>query len=476
MADYYDPAELLNAVPIGAEAARYKGGAELSEDDAVLALLVRFGFVARSDESASDQLRDNDRYVLNLGGDRKLAKELAFWNFDSMQAAGIAGSLPERDTPVLETVIRTIIKALPPEYRNQEFLARVDVRPWITELVGKNMQSRRNRRFGPDSDVGTGDLFRQDMADAFNDQFARLAKEAALQPLVGTPAYDQTDKQVTSQLDSSTSSAGVVPQPTGTGTSIVDEFASSGDAEGFSEQDLRTLFTRRQETDIMSLEAIMSEYGGTYTMPAEPTLGLANIGLEPAISVEEDRGVVLGQPVGARVNFRAAADYLYSGKVTPTEVTNLQRKMVAAGLFDSPQMADGYAAGDVFDMNTNTAWRTLLAQAFTRNKTVQDTLSEMTKERQQRLPSLRENVNKRVFNLAAQDLIGRDLTDAEQAGLTNYLRGLREQQGLASMGASVETGYGEQEVSTYLAKEFDTEIDQVSGVSGTLNALRALRG
>lgn len=362
----------------------------------------------------------------------------------------------------MRDTFKFIVNALPEDLREKAILNDIDLRPWLQALQDRTFKSGRRTVTAPTSKL---------------QELVVQIPEAAREQLLADYKLAYPDMNVNiraaevNKLLAPGSKVGLISKIAGPEAAIP-ESDMAGRAAGATDTDptisvdeLRKAFIRTYSSDILDLEALGYEMDATGTVE------------DITIDVIEPTGTYLrpgagGAPTNERMNVRAAVDYLYSGQVTPKEVTALQRRMVAAGFFDGFQ--DGYVPGDAFDDNTNKAWRNLLAQAFTRKMSVDDILRDNTQQRRQRLPDLTKNINRSVFNATAQNIIGRNLTDMEQEGLVTYIQNLQQEQGLR--GADPTIGYTEADVTTFMTEEFENEMNRTGAVAGTDTFFKAMRG
>ena len=119
--------------------------------------------------------------------------------------------------------------------------------------------------------------------------------------------------------------------------------------------------------------------------------------------------------------------------MTPKEITNLQRKMAAAGYFDRTTSGSTWVEGEWNDPATTEAWRLLVTDAVVENKSVPTMLSERNRDYRDKIGQARlknlvqtdPNYEAQIANEWARQRVGRDLTQEELAGLHQHLEELK---------------------------------------------------
>lgn len=445
MATAWTPSDLLDAIPINSTLVANAGTDILSKDDAVLTLLGRFGVTGDKLNSLDfSVVPDERRYAM----DGKAEKLLG--------------------------IIDTIVEALPEELRTSAVLSNVDLRPWLRELAGKPIEYRRVLDWAPDSrrTDEDGSQYTADDAEAFSALFSQQAQSRLAE--YGQTTETDVTGAVRSVTDYNDAEAGVVATPDMVagqpGNQFLDIANANFDSQGMSEEELRIAFTQSMDTDIFGLAGMVGE--------ADNTLGMIEVGQSPFASLPSTQAPA--NPAAYRIpgaasrsafyNWRALGDYLIKGQVTPTEIRTLQRKMVAAGLFD--QMPDGFEPGDAVDRNTNMAWRALLAEAYRRKMSIHATMNQLAAERRRNIPSLQDPMAKSAMNYVVQNIIGRNLTDDEMTELRTYLIGIRDREGMAAAGIQREVGFTEAGVTQFVQTELGQEVQDVQR-AGALDNYKA---
>lgn len=466
MAEVFTPDALAKAVPLATDLRNASDGTTLSEDEAVLELLRRFGYAG-----TVDTLNDWQSYKLSDAQGNQLDDEMVRvpWNYPAMRgfpASPIAGEIP-----VLHAMMRMIVRALPADMRNAGVLSVMDVRPFLDAMRSKTIDGRAEIGFFPDADIKI--VVSPEMVNTYQVLFTDRSRQNLMS--AGDGQYETRTAAADQMLTYQQGQAGATPtpglQPSDPG--YVSPSSLGSTEPTIDEEEIRRIFIESGSTDILYLTELLEATGQEGLNPSvvlqDPMLGQL-----PADAVRMQGPSLTGTPLqGTRLNYRAAAQYLYNGKATPSQVLRLQQKMAAAGLFDSAE--GGYVAGDAFDQNTNMAWRNLLGQSWQRQMTIDQTLTQLAAERRAKLPNLGQKVNRMVFDAAARNIIGRGLSDEEENELVAFLTGLREREGLASMGADLQTGYGEQEVSRFIANKYSDEAQGLAEVAGQDAVSEALK-
>jgi hypothetical protein len=449
MATTWTPSDLIAAIPVNSALVAQAGDNVLSKDDAVLALLRRFG-ITGEDVGSLDFSTVPENYRYAFGKAEKLLG-----------------------------LVDTIVEALPENLRTATVLDSVDVRPWLAELVGKPIEYRKVLAWSPDSrrTDTEGKFYTADDAEAFTAMFANAAQQRLLE--YGDATQTDTSGAAATVGEYDQTQAGTVLTPESVATSQTqstnqfnDIVSSNLMQDGLTEEQLRIAFTQTMANDIYELEGLVGE--------ADNTVGMIEVGQSPFRSLSPAQPAASEQHYRipgmadrlAKYNWRALGDYLIQGQVTPSEIRILQRKMVAAGLFD--QMPDGYEPGDAVDRNTNMAWRALLAETYRRKMPLDATLKELANERRRNLPQLRDPMARSAMNMLASNIIGRGLNDSEADELRTYLIQMRDREGLAAIGADPAVGFSQAGVEQYVAREFAQEAEAIESVNSMQVGLRAL--
>lgn len=131
----------------------------------------------------------------------------------------------------------------------------------------------------------------------------------------------------------------------------------------------------------------------------------------------------LAGSAGQQLSYRDAADFLFSGNVSPAMMRTLQKRLAAAGYLDG-EMAN-FESGDVTDAYSNQAWRMLLGDARVEGKDPEQILREKTAARQSAVDFTDPKLEFRLQNFAQQN-IGRGLSQDEVVQFTEYLKQLQQ--------------------------------------------------
>lgn len=425
---------------------------------------------------ATDNALSIDEVVENL---RFRFTDSAF--SDDMSFKAIFSDIGNRKISYLDVVLENIARALPEGARNLNVLQRIDIRPYLDAMEGRDLEYNVDVRWSPDRTIRVSEFgtFEQPQIKKLRDAF-----EQKMRNVIAGATNASTAEQVANinaNLGYTPGIAGATPDanlsapdgsaaPTEASQEWTDIVGSIAGQDGVSEEELRIAFTQSMDTDIFGLAGLVGE--------ADNTIGMIEVDRSPFASLATTQ--LPANPQAYRIpgamnrpamyNWRALGDYLIKGQVTPTEIRNLQRKMVAAGLFD--QMPDGYEPGDAVDRNTNMAWRGLLAEAYRRKTGIHQTLNELAVERRRNIPTLREPMAKSAMNYVVQNIIGRNLTDSEMTELQSYLIEIRDREGLAAAGIEPAMGFTEAGVSEFVETELGGEVRDVQR-AGALDNYKA---
>lgn len=432
MSEVLTPEELGRLVTVPSNLLGLPDGTSLDEDLAVQTILSRFGYpldIALKESGSYEKL-------LDVNG-REVESDILFERY--------AGG----KVPIMESLARTIVKSLPSEALTDTVLLNLDLSPYLEAMKGRSI-SVKVRKTGPDFSIPV--QIGEERADELSRVYTQLNTAR-------TNAETATSEG--QQLDGATTQS----------TNGFEQIANMGMMEeGLTEDQVRIIFTQSMSDDIYDIVSIVGEADNTRGMIAvgeSPFAALAPIPVQPTEQHYRRAGL---SGTGAMYNWRALGDYLIKGQVTPSEIRILQRKMVAAGLFD--QMPDGFEPGDAVDRNTNTAWRALLAETYRRKVPLDVALKQLTNERRRNLPQLRDPMAKSAMNYVVQNIIGRNLTDSEMTELQSYLIEIRDREGLAAAGIEPEMGFTEVGVSQFVQTELSGEVRDVQR-AGALDNYKA---
>lgn len=445
------PEELANAVTLSSDLAAFATDNALSVDEVVENLRFRFTDAALS---------------------------------DGMSFEATFGDIRNRKISYLDVVLQNIARALPEGARNVNVLSRIDIRPYLDAMEGRDLEYDIDVRWSPDRTIRVSEFgtFDEPQIKKLRDAF-----EQKMRNVIASATNASTAEQVANinaNLGYTPGTAGATPDadlavsdgstaPTEASQDWQNIVGSIDGQDGVSEEELRIAFTQTMDTDIFGLAGLVGE--------ADNTLGMIEVGQSPFASLPSTQAPA--NPAAYRIpgaasrsafyNWRALGDYLIKGQVTPTEIRTLQRKMVAAGLFD--QMPDGFEPGDAVDRNTNLAWRALLAEAYRRKMPIHTTMNQLATERRRNIPSLQDPMAKSAMNYVVQNIIGRNLTDDEMTELRSYLIQIRDREGMAAAGIQQEVGFTEAGVSQFVETELGQEVQDVER-AGSLDAYKAAMG
>lgn len=333
-------------------------------------------------------------------------------------------------------VAQFIFKALPESLRSAEALAALDLRPYLTQLIGKPLLRVRHT---------DGYEVKEKIVFDFQRNATQLDKtigDTIRSGLPSTMTEDQKNVYVQQAIKFDATRAGMNP--------AINPTVAEGKAKGgfdatkvntvadiqasFPIDELRAMVATGQmkyEDLIQQENAAKDQLGGGYfpisvdgpdatqhvrtSSPTSPTPGTDTNPLRP------------GRTVGAM----EALNMLTT--MTPKEITNLQRKMAAAGYFDRTTSGSTWVEGEWNDPATTEAWRLLVTDAVVENKSVPTMLSERNRDYRDKIGQARlknlvqtdPNYEAQIANEWARQRVGRDLTQEELAGLHQHLEELK---------------------------------------------------
>jgi len=387
---------------------------------------------------------------------KKEAVDLLKQRFDAPKVP----SWVRKSTTSMTMMYEAMYEALPEEMRTKEVMTNIDIRPYLDAVNGKDIYVG-----------GTGNLQMRQPVDvsfeleALNKQL-RDAFDASL-PTSMSPGQRQTelDKLLTYEPGV----AGVDPRNSQAGQSVMSGAGISGDfdptaatggtANLFPVDEMRAMV----QAGNMTIEGVGQDEQD------------AGMGAMLPIDVHSRGGGEgrTGYPSPTK-SMSATEAMSFLATLKPSELTNLQKRMAAAGYYDRIG-AGTYIEGEFSDANTLAAWKQVLTDAVAKNRSVPQLIEDgMAGYREQvrsaRLKDLQQmdpNFARFAANDYARSVIGRDLTSEEEVGLRGYLAGLRRERagyigGTSNFGvdgplANGDQGYTESDVYAYVAKETSTE-------------------
>jgi hypothetical protein len=443
----FDPKNLFDNFTFSTDLESQAGGVEMTESESVKLLLARFGI---EDVDNLDQLKLNNALPYDLV---RIADSGRRWSSSTPSDLG--------ELSVIEVLMKTVVEALPPQLRTAEVLTGMDLRPVLHSLKGKTLKAG-NTEYTVDTRV----------ANAYIVKLNEDTKSALLASSVGTDTYEDRERQVDGLLKgyATTNVIGSVPSalPESTTTSggLNDALSTGMDVGGQSLDELLKAFQLNNADDILYLQTLGYDMSpqAEANRPADQRIML-DIG---TVAGDKPTYYRPGAPQGEIVGPRKAAELLYSGKVTPNQISQLQRRLAAAGYFD--KTSEAFVPGDAFDRVTNTAWLALLGDSYRMQQSVDQILASRTKTRREQMPNLASNNYRNMMNQSAVQVIGRQLTDDEHSQLVSFLENLQGEKGVP-----IETGLIDTDVQEYFADEFAPEMEQYGLMTGSNTFLTALK-
>lgn len=376
--DYIDAQELAQLVTIDESfLAQFQGGQAISRDDAIQAFEKRAG---------------------------KWHREEALVNGATAQVTNLGSG----------DVFGLIYDSLPEQYRTTEIIAALDVRPYLAQLDGRKIHFEANGGLRQwDVTISTS----KQLKDVQNGIASRLPIDPSL-PV----EQQQAMRDRLLQYDATTAGSNPESNIPAMQAAANGQIGSGFDATTFVDE--QTLFpvaelremVRTGEVSIAQLEQYerqQIEAGVSGTFPIDVTAPWSK-----------------GDYSVDYMGVREAMAYLST--LSEQEVTNLQRKLGAAGYFDRTGLGASYVEGDSMDKVTLEAWKLALGDAVAANKSVPAVIMDgmqnyRTKIREARMRDL-EKVDPRYSATLASDyamsVVGRGLSTEEQAALNSYLTDL----------------------------------------------------
>lgn len=227
------------------------------------------------------------------------------------------------------------------------------------------------------------------------------------------------------------------------------------DRSRISSDDLRKAFIHSYSTDVLDIVQLENQYVQSGLIVTPTQIQMRTIDPRAGQSY-----------VGARVNLSVpqASNYLIDASHRPSEITQMQKNLAAAGYFDTS--TTGYVAGDAYDPETLKAWNAMLADSVKMNLPIDQLLREKTISRNQNFDAGATLTAASTFNQIGQQLLGRDLSAEEQANVFEYIKNLRDTKGLQTTdAATLKSGIDLQAAQDYIVSTTGNEQDMLSNQS-----------
>ncbi len=228
---------------------------------------------------------------------------------------------------------------------------------------------------------------------------------------------------------------------------------------------LRSAFIQSYSTDVMDVIQLEQSY-------TEQGMTIAPTSLQ--MNTISARG---GQSsVGAKVRYSIpeAANYLLDQSHKPSSILQAQKNLAAAGYFDMSEM--GYTPGDALDPETVKAWRAMLADSVKTGLPVDQLLRDKTFARSRNFDPGSRLAASRGFNEISQQLLGRNLSSTEIAGVLEYVKSIANTQGLQSNDIqTLQSGIDMNVAQEYIVSTTAGEQDQI-GQQSQINEYRKVFG
>jgi len=351
----------------------------------------------------------------------------------NVRIADVAGEATGDTRTSFKAITDYVLLSLPEAAWTNDMLSQLDLRPYLANL---QKWGEAVAQVDPDSRVHDNEK-----ADAFASAAAAglTAQQKIIDQLVGE--HPDTDPNRGAQYEYSNTEAGPSPEAqTAAYDAAVGVATQNGQAapnfsqwaQGksdtleaitISEQEVRDAFALTYSSDALKAMEVGSNLAQGGAQVEMPTVDLVGSG---APSLPGDPGYnESGRMPANRLSINKAAGWLMSMNVTPASVKAMQDKLVQAGYMDGMQGRVNY--GDGWDPLTNAAWSAALADSIKRNVPLPQLLASKTQERRSRLPDISAFKEGASFDLIAQNLLGRNLSDAEKMDMVRYLEGLRDQ-------------------------------------------------
>jgi hypothetical protein len=475
------------------------GETPLSEQDAAELLWKRFGGRFGRDTTTGEDIR------AGLG-----APYFAIFDQDRLRGRVTDQGKQAAAHDLMLRIVRTI----PEQYRTQSVLGNVDIRPILSEVILTEQQAARTRAvhyvngvpFTPDERVIAGEmLVTQNKAIADQAITAAAAMEQsgafdnAPDPLV---ARQQWIEQMVNGWRNANGALGPTPQvvveaETATdpatqqaaqaqlagGTAYEKLLAAGGLIDGtgtpyqfLTDADVQNMFRMNmvEWNSIMESERnkVEARQAGATGVPEDlqidhgGLLGGGNYTLAPSSPGGDEMRPVPGS--GRRIRMLDAFNSLYSASRTPTELRNLQDKLIAGGYLNEEDIRYW---GRATDDATIDAWRTLIRDSINLGKDMGSVLTDSTLAKRatdeedahklQRDLVLTSGIGiQTMADALGQQVIGRKLDADQHAQVVEFIHQLERNQATAlnpEGGQVAEAVDVEAEVAAWIQREEGTE-------------------
>ena len=323
----------------------------------------------------------------------------------------------------VSNLAKYIAMSVPPSMRTEGVAMALDIRPYIDGLMTQNEAAiAQNPARGRVLDGGTEKL-----------TAIKATVDATTTEIVQANA--RTDAQRDDELKYAPDSAGLSPEAAQVAYQSQPEVASGQSKQAFSdyfnaggdtleapkvsEQEIMDALSLSGSTDILDVLNVTGNYA-EQGRPSDPQYVQVGDPLGPSSAMDPGGGRLPN-----KLSITAAAKYLQSPNVTPGMVKNMQDQLVRAGYMDGINAR--IVPGDGWDQATNMAWRRALADSYQRGIPLPQLLREQTEQRRANFKPLSTMAQQSMLDQVARSVLGRSLSNQEQAQLIQQLHTLRDQ-------------------------------------------------